>query len=94
MLLGERQVLFPVGGGRAQEGHVSGGVEEVPVPVKSLLVLGAAAPAATEHGPLQRELSPHREVQVEEHWAEERLPGRDGEEVFTAHRVGGHEETP
>ncbi len=62
--------------------------------MKSLLVLGAAAPAATQHGPLQRELSAHREVKVEEHVTKQRLSRSDREEVFTAHRVGGHEEAP
>ena len=69
-------------------------VEEVPVRVKDLLVLGPPAPAATKQGPLERELPSHGQVEVEELSAEERLPGRDGEEVLAAHRVGRHEEAP
>jgi hypothetical protein len=88
LLLGEVHVRLAVGGGGAEEGHVVRGMEELPVGVEDLLVLVAADLAAAEHGPLCGELAAHGQVEVEERRAEERLPGRDGEELLSAHRVG------
>lgn len=56
VLIRERRERLSVGGARAQKGHVPRGVEEVPVRVKSLLVLRPPAATRPEHGPSRESL--------------------------------------